>query len=334
MPDDDADAGRLHEAIRHFRHEAAGRFRADRLIGPSVAARRVRRQVELAVAGRASVLLVGPPGSGRRHVASAIHYGSDPRRTGALVPLDCAVLGAELLVPTIYALTHGRTAGQGAGPGSLLLTDADRIPPEVQAPLAAEILGRPFPWRLLATAGRPLVELARRGHYHEELAAALSTLVIELPRLADRREDIPLLAQLFLEDNNARRAKQLAGLTPEALDLLCGYDWPGNLDELADAIAQAHQRAQGAEITPADLPERLHLAAQAALRPRRGEETIVLDEFLGRMERELIRRAIARAKGNKAKAARLLGLSRPRLYRRMVRLGLEAPGEGAADVGQ
>lgn len=86
---------------------------------------------------------------------------------------------------------------------------------------------------------------------------------------------------------------------------------------------RAHRRASAAEIGVDDLPEQLHLAAQAAAYPRRPEETIVLDEFLGRVERELIRRALARAKGNKAKAARLLGLTRPRLYRRMVQLGLE-----------
>ena len=88
-------------------------------------------------------------------------------------------------------------------------------------------------------------------------------------------------------------------------------------------MAEAHQRAAGPEIDVADLPERLHWAAQAAAQPRRAEETIVLDEYLGRVERELIRRALARAKGNKARAARLLGMTRPRLYRRMVQLGLE-----------
>ena len=88
-------------------------------------------------------------------------------------------------------------------------------------------------------------------------------------------------------------------------------------------MAEAHRRAAGREIDVADLPERLRLAGQAAAHPRRPEETIVLDEYLGRVERELIRRALARAKGNKARAARLLGMTRPRLYRRMVQLGLE-----------
>jgi DNA-binding NtrC family response regulator len=154
------------------------------------------------------------------------------------------------------------------------------------------------------------------------LAAALSTIVIELPPLAGRRGDILLLAQALVEENNAQGGKQVGGLSAEALDRLDAYAWPGNLDELARAMAEAHQRAGGPEIAVADLPERLHLAASAAAHPRRKEETIVLDEFLGRMERELIRRALARAKGNKAKAARLLGLTRPRLYRRMVQLGL------------
>ena len=81
-------------------------------------------------------------------------------------------------------------------------------------------------------------------------------------------------------------------------------------------------------VTVADLPQRIHLAADAAAHPRRKEETIVLDEFLEQVESELVRRALARSKGNKAKAARLLGMTRPRLYRRMVQLGLEKPADG------
>jgi DNA-binding NtrC family response regulator len=148
-----------------------------------------------------------------------------------------------------------------------------------------------------------------------------------LPPLADRAEDLPLLAQLFLEEANARGAKQLAGLAPETLDVLAAYDWPGQLDELAEFIHQAHDRAEGSQIIPPDLPQRIFLAADAMRYARQPEETIVLEDFLAEIERELIERALARAKGNKTKAAQLLGMTRPRLYRRLVQLGLATEGE-------
>ena len=116
------------------------------------------------------------------------------------------------------------------------------------------------------------------------------------------------------------------------------YPWPGNLDELAQVVADAHTHCQQTLVGVADLPQRLHLAADAIAHPRRKEETIVLDEFLGQVERELIRRALVRSKANKAKAARLLGLTRPRLYRRMVQLGIEGQRdkgtEGQRDKGE
>ena len=321
-PGQDATADELHEQIRRFRRQAAARYRADRLVGTSGAARRARRQVEVAAGSRCSVLLVGPPGSGRQHVAAAIHYGSDTASAGSLVPLDCAVLGAELIRSTLLALATGNPLGEGTAHSTLVLGEVDRLPADVQAELAEILVGRPFALRPIATAEQPLGELVRRARFRADLADLLSTLTIELPPLAERREDLPLLAQLFLEEINSQGTKQVGGFSAEALDRLDAYHWPGNLDELAVVVAQAHQRAGGREIGIADLPERLHLAAGAAAHPRRTEETIVLSEFLGRMERELVRRALARAKGNKAKAARLLGLTRPKLYRRMVQLGL------------
>jgi DNA-binding NtrC family response regulator len=319
---DEATPQQLHEQVRRFRREAAARYRADRLIGHSPAVRRARRQIELAVGSRCSVLLVGPPGSGRQHAAAAIHYGSDPEAVGSLVPLACAVLGTDLILSTVTALASGSALGESAGRSTLLLNEADQLPDDVQAELAA-LLGKPFPMRLVATATQPLVELVRRGRFREDLAAVLSTLTIELPPLADRREDIPLLAQLFLEEANSQGGKQVGGFATEAMDCLDGYAWPSNVDELVQVVAEAHQRAGGSEIALGDLPEQMHLAAAAAAYPRRSEETIVLDEFLARVERELIRRALARSKGNKAKAARLLGLTRPRLFRRLARLGME-----------
>jgi len=317
----DSDAMALHEQIRRFRQLAASRCGADRLIGQGPAMQLARRQLDLAIASRDSVLLGGPPGSGRRQLAAAVHYGATKPRDFA--PLDCAALGSDLPEAIVSLVLRGNLSDRPDAPGTLLLHRVDELAAELQVELVHLLLRRPLAWRLIATASEPLVALARRGQFRDDLAAALSTIVIELPPLVQRREDLPLLAQLFLEDLNAAGRRQLGGFTPAALDLMAGYARPGNLDEQAEAVAHAHRSAAGHEIDAADLPARLRLAAQAAARPRKPEETIVLDDFLGRVERELIRRALSRAKGNKARAARLLGLTRPRLYRRMVQLGIE-----------
>jgi len=199
----------------------------------------------------------------------------------------------------------------------------DELPPEFQTPLMDLLLHNSSAWRLMATATESLLELARKDKFHAELAALLSTIIIELPPLRERREDLPFLAQLFLEDCNAMSERQIGGFSPEALDLLDAYSWPGNLEELAATIAEAHRRAAGRLITPQDLPQRLQLAVLAAGEPRRREERIVLPQFLEQVERELIRRALVKAKGNKARAARLLGITRPRLYRRIMQLGVQ-----------
>lgn len=318
----------LHEAIRRFRHEAASRYRADLLIGQGHAMRLARRQADLAATARSSVLLIGPPGSGRRRMAAAIHYGSDQVSALAadspfFIPLDCSLLGGDVLAAAGAAMTRAASRGEGTAACTLLFHRVDELVAEGQVQLN-DFLSRPsLRARLMATAGQSLVDLARRGAFHADLAAMLSTITIELPRLSERRDDLPMLAQLFLEERNATTSHQVGGFSPAALDRLDSYAWPGNLDELNEVVAESHRRAEGAVVEVKDLPERLHLAAQAAAQPRRTEETIVLDEYLGRVERELIRRALARAKGNKARAARLLGVTRPRLYRRMVQLGLE-----------
>lgn len=319
-PDESA---QLHEHVRKYRQRFAARYRVDRLVGDSPAMRRARAQVELAAGSQASVLITGPVGSGRQLVAEAIHYGNRSEPRGTLVPLACSVLGAELIESALDALADRHTLKGKAAGSTLLLNDADLLPVEVQAEAMQVLTSRSFPLRVISTAREALTELAARGQYRADLAAALSTLTIHLPPLADRREDIPPLAQLFLEEVNARSKRQLAGFTSEALDALDGYPWPGNVDELVLLVAEAHAKARELEITVADLPERIHLAAGAAAHPRVPEQRIVLDEFLGRVERELISRALARAKGNKTKAAKLLGMTRPRLYRRLVQLGLE-----------
>ena len=339
LPESDVSAARpapeqpealwLHEQVRIFRGKTAGRYRADLLVGESPAIRRARTQVVLAASSRASVLIVGPPGSGRQHTARAIHYADAPKSAGSLVPLACGLLGEELIGSTVAALATRELDAERTRQTTVLLNDADQLPGGAQIELARLLGERAFGLRMIATAGESLLEMARQNRFREDLASMLSTIVIALPPLSERREDLPMLLQLFVEEANAKSKslKQVSGFSREALDRLDAYSWPGNIDELIRLTAAAHAKAEGVEIGPGDLPERIRLAAEARARPRRGEETVVLDEFLGRVERELIQRALRQAKGNKTKAAKLLGMTRPRLYRRLVQLGLIDPSD-------
>jgi DNA-binding NtrC family response regulator len=122
---------------------------------------------------------------------------------------------------------------------------------------------------------------------------------------------------MFLEDMNAAGDRQLSGFTHEALDQLAAYPWPGNMDELTEFVGYAFRRAAGPLVSAADLPDRVRFAADASSHAPRPQETIVLDEFLSEIETELIHRALQYAKGNRTKAAQLLGITRSRLLRRL-----------------
>lgn len=313
----------LHAQLQQIHHELRQLRQMERLVGDSPAMVRVRAQVQLAAASMASVLVVGPAGSGRQYVARAIHYARRDSDTGSLVPLSCSLLGTDLLRSTLSVLL-GREGAEHRSADTLLLTDVDELPAEVQAELAGHLKHSASPLRIVATSKTPLDELAANDRFLTELACALSTVVIHLPPLAERRQDIPLLAQAIVEELNAAGGKQLRGFSPESLDQLSAYGWPGNIDELAAIVRQSHGNAEGSQILPADLPRRMHLAAAAGRISRREPPPVDLESFLSGIERELIERAMRLAKGNKTKAARLLGLTRPRLYRRLVQLGLEA----------
>jgi DNA-binding NtrC family response regulator len=325
-----AESRNLHEMVRRFRHETAQCHHVERLAGRSSAMVRVREQIKLAAGASGTVLIVGPPGIGRQHVARTIHAAANQRgdanQHGAFVPVSCSVLPPDQVRSTIWGLSERCKTAGSAVLSTLLLLDADRLAAEAQSEIMRWLDGMPENLRAISTATEPLEILARQGGFRADLAQRLSTLVIELPPLADRRDDIPLLAQIFVEDLNAQGGKQLCGFKPEAMDRVALYDWPGQVDELAAIVRQAFAKAEGFEITPGDLPKQLRLAAEAARHPRPVMETIDLEKFLMRVEAELIERAMRQAKGNKSRAARLLGITRPRLYRRMVQLGLE-PGE-------
>jgi DNA-binding NtrC family response regulator len=310
----------LHQRLQTLALSLRIPFRTERLVGESPAIVRVRDQVELAVAGHGCVAIRGLAGSGCEKIARIIHSGADPGKAGPIMPLSCDLMNADLLQTTVMAFL--RRCIDAESSGTLLLLDVDMLSLETQLEMMAFLKLPIFELRTIVTSQHRLLDLSRNEQFHPPLALALSTLEIELPALSERRQDIPFLAQQFVEDANAAGARQLSGLTTEALDQLCALPWQGDTDELAEVIQQACQAADGPRIEVSDLPKRVSLLTSAAAHPPPADdENIRLDDFLAEIEGELIRRALDRTQGNKAKAARLLGVNRARLLRKLDQAG-------------
>jgi len=320
---DQAEPRVLHQRLRRLIHKAAGRYQLDQIIGEAPTIVQAREQVELATASDCRVVVVGPPGSGREHIARTIHYAGSARDSSPLAPLACSLLDAELLETTISSFIASCAQLETEQPPALLLLEVDLLPSDAQTVLAGVLGISELNVRTIATARTALNDLAAQGQFRHDLACELGTLVIQIPPLSQRKSDIPLLAQYFLEQANAQGGKQLSGFAVDAMDQLASYAWPENVGELHEFVKAACKSAVGPVVQATDLPERFRLTAEAEARSSRADEPVVLDEFLAEIEKELLVRALRQAKGNKAKTARLLGVTRQRVLRRIEFFGIE-----------
>jgi DNA-binding NtrC family response regulator len=228
------------------------------------------------------------------------------------MPFDCSLGDAEGLQAALRQVQSDR---ERSAKGRVLLLHADQMNPALVNELAGFISMPNFDIGLLSCCERSLREMAELKQFDVDVARHLSTLELQLPPLSERIQDLPLIAQAAIEDFNAEGNRQFSGIDAGALESLCQYPWPGNVDELAQVIHQTCRSAQGSLIQVADLPKRIHQGIAAGRTARPPEVSIQLPSFLKEVEDELIRRAIRKAKGNKAKAARMLGISRQRLIR-------------------
>lgn len=349
----DPAADDLHRTIRRFRKAQASRYSIESLLGTSLAMQKVRAQLAAAAASGANTLICGAPGSGRAHAARAIHYCAARDAEARLLPIDCRQLSDDLLRRVLERL---REAASGMQRPTLLLENLEYMPAAHQSLLRSAIQEKLLNARIVATfdgARRPAlnndvvfspVNGSDSGDHTRDapaetsasvdasLLAAISTITIDLPPLSSRMEDLPVLAQYFLEACNQGSSKQIGRVRSEALDQLALYSWPGELEQLREVITAAHRAATSHEISPVDLPPILQHASRAAQRARREPERIVLDELLAEIEKEAIVRALDQTDGNKSEAAALLGMTRPRLYRRLVQLGMA--GDDGAEATQ
>ncbi len=338
----DSQAQHLRVRLMELRERLHRTYQCETLIGTGPAHRRLLEQIRLAAATTTPVLIVGEPGTGKRLVARTIHR-TGPNHDRPLVPIDCEALPPEVIERELFdcqSQAESRDEAQNHAPercqchlalaegSSLLMGDILSLPRDLQPKLAEALDGRV---RLIATTvGDPAAALEQE-RLGPELYYKLSVLVIPTLPLRKRRHDLLLLAQCFLERANRRSGASCGGFTGEALSILQAYDWPGNLGELARVIDAAHDhiysRPQADKAMPLidvpDLPADIRGHLGAAYLPPTAPATIKpLDELLTEIERRLIESALSRARQNKSRAAEFLGISRPRLYRRIKELNL------------
>jgi DNA-binding NtrC family response regulator len=348
----DSKAHQLRVQLLQLREQLHRSFGFESLVGTGPAHARLLEQVRIAAANAVPVLIVGEPGTGKRLVARVIHE-LGARRHRPLIPLDCEALPAEVIERELFRPRQDEeTSDSHPAQGDSLCLRSGLALPEGSTLLIGEILALPRDLQLrlasaldgdvrviATTAGDPEAAL-QAERLRPELYHGMTVLELRIKPLRQRREDLPLLAQHLLERVNQRVRSHCGAFTPQALSALEAYDWPGNVRELARVIDAAHERAHAQPrrqnpvclIEEADLPASIRGNLGAAYLPPLAERPVKpLDELLTEIERRLIETALAKARQNKSRAAELLGISRPRLYRRIKELNLPDETETEAE---
>jgi PAS domain S-box-containing protein len=324
-------ARKLHAELAAQRSMLRQRFGQGSLIGGCSAMLRVFRQTELAAASYAGVCIHGAAGSGREHVARSIHLQS-PLHNRAFVPLDCRRLTPPELKRTLVRLLEA-SADTGPvtslQPGTLYLANVEALPRDLQQMIldsqdAATETGSANRIRIVACTEWCIDDLRRSDAMIEELFFLLTAICIELLPLNERGGDLELLGQALLEEMNRDDEKQIGGFGDDVWRQFRHYNWPGNIDEYRQVISEAHAACSGELIQVADLPFRFRTGLDAqAVGPSVEPQQLPLQELLEQVEADRIRFVLEQTRYNKTKTAQLLGIPRPRLYRRMQALGIE-----------
>jgi len=304
---------------------------AGRIIGTSPVMLRTLELVRQVAPSTATVLIYGESGTGKELIADAIHHGS-PRRERACIKVNCAALPEQLLESELFGHERGAFTGavarkegrfELADGGTLFMDEIGDISSAMQAKLLRVLQSGEFERvggtrtlkvdvRLVAATHADLAALVREKRFREDLYYRLNVITIKLSPLRERREDIPLLAHHFLQKYAAKNAKDIGGVTEEALDILQTYAWPGNVRELENVIERAVVLTQSSQISPADLPETLVRTDQAAR-----HLVISIGTPLEEVEDRLIEETLRYTKGDKTLAAKLLGIATRTIYRRL-----------------
>jgi DNA-binding NtrC family response regulator len=352
---------RLRFENAYLRSQLEERYRFAGLVGQSRAMRELLQLLETVAATPSTILITGETGTGKEVVARSIHHNS-PRKSHRFVAINCSAIPESLLEAELFGHVRGAFTGavgsrQGrieqAHRGTLFLDEVGTMSASLQMKLLRVLQEREFERvgdsstvkvdvRVIAATNSDLARMVSEGGFREDLYYRLNVIPVRLPPLRERREDIPLLVNHFLqkfvaesERAGAEQARAGSGsgrpvtqrppmtVSQQAMRRLMSYAWPGNVRQLENAIERAVALCGGrTQIEETDLPPELETSSDDPLAPDLSlpEEGIDLDRFVGNIELELIRRSLEKTRGNKGRAARLLHLKRTTLVEKLKRL--------------
>ncbi len=329
----------LRDEVATLRREVRAKYEFSNIIGKSKPMEEVFALVKRIADTDTTVLIRGKTGTGKEMVARAIHHHSS-RRNRPFVAVNCGAIPETLLESELFGYMAGAFTGavgskkglfEEANGGTLLLDEIGEIPPSIQVKLLRVLQEKEVKRlggvenikvdvRVLAATSRDLEAAIVAGTFREELFYRLNVIPILLPDLRDRREDIPLLVEHFIQKYSRppirRAGGRVKGISPEALELLMNYDWPGNVRELENIIERAVILSRGEEILPGDVKSSL---PAAPARP----DGLAGARQMEEMEKEHIARVLKEVGGQRSKAAQVLGIDRKTLYLKIKKYGLE-----------
>ena len=306
------------------------------IIGRDPKMRQIHAVIRTAAPSEASVLIEGESGTGKELIAAAFHFQS-PRAEFPLTRINCAAIPQELLESELFGYRKGAFTGadrdkrgliEATAGGTLLLDEIAEMPLHLQTKLLRVLQERKLrrlgdeqeisvDFRLVSSTNRDTAEMIREGALRKDLYFRISTIKVKSPPLRERLDDVPLLANRFLEHYAEKYKKRIREISTPAFALLMQYEWPGNVRELESVIEHAVLFATEDKLTPESLPEHLHSAPQ-------GEFRCVIPPYftMEQIEREAIAQTLERTGGNIKRTAEILKYHRPRLYRKIKSFGL------------
>ncbi len=338
-------------SARKSAEEAAMRLRElhrmDNIIGKSKAMQQVFTLISAAAASEATILIQGESGTGKELVAGAIHYNGE-RRDGPLITVNCSALSENLLESELFGHVKGAFTGavrdrkgrfEEASGGTIFLDEIGEISPAIQVKLLRvlqereiERVGdshhRKIDIRVVTATNKALYTKVKEGEFREDLYYRLKVFPIDLPTLRERREDIPLLANHFIELQNAKTAKRIKGLSSNALRLFLDYAWPGNVRELENAIEHAFVLCNRKLIDVADLPSEMRHPDYSANLLQGAVFSVAGPGERKKLNRQQLITLLDSCGWNKAEAGRRLGVSRTAVWKYMKKWDIPMRQEG------